>query len=230
MFGRRPHAQRRRRWFAATACVLWLLGVEVLPDLHLAFHADDHTHGPDGTIVHVGAHHDHAAAHARHGHGHGREHGHDHGHRHDHGHDHGHGVPEALAALPADAPPADDPLAPFHEDPAHALATGETAPAAPAALVWRDAEAAHDRGAASESHHSHRPHRDRGDRTLDHAPSPHSAAGVAHHAIALHRPPPPLLEPLPVLRAAWRLEHAPDSALHETLRARPNARGPPATA
>ena len=31
--------------------MLWLLGVEVLPDLHLAGHEADHTHEPDGTIV-----------------------------------------------------------------------------------------------------------------------------------------------------------------------------------
>ncbi len=228
MFGRRPHAQRRRRWFAATACVLWLLGVEVLPDLHLAFHADDHTHGADGTIVRVGAHggdadhdRDHTAAHAERGHGH--EHGHGHGHGHDHGHG---GVPEALAALPADAPLA---LAPLADDPL-ADAPLALAPHAGEPLAPPHDEAARDHGAAAGSHHSHRPHRDRGDRTLDHAPSAHTAAGVAHHAIALHRPPPPLLEPLPVLRAAWRLDHAPDSAIHDALRARPNARGPPATA
>ncbi len=147
--------QRRRRWFAATACVLWLLGVEVLPDLHLAFHADDHTHGHDGAIHHLAAH-DHDAAHAAHDH---------------HDHDHGHGA-----------------VTPEHR--------------------WR---------------------RDRTDGpSFDHAPSVHAAAGVAHHAIALHRPPPPLLEPLPVPRAAWRLEREPEAPFHGALRARPNARGPPA--
>jgi hypothetical protein len=194
--------------------VLWLLGVEVLPDLHRAFHADDHTHGADGTIVHVGV-----GAGAGAG-GDGHDHGDDHDHGAGHGHGDGHGVPAALA----EAPPADDPLAPPHDALAHALAADD---AAPAALVWREDEAAHDHGAPAEPH---RPHRERGDRTLDHAPSTHTAAGVAHHAIALHRPPPPLLEPLPVLRPAWRLEHAPDAALHDAQRARPNARGPPPTA
>ncbi len=33
--------------------LLWLLGVEVLPNLHLAAHADDHTHAANGTIVTV---------------------------------------------------------------------------------------------------------------------------------------------------------------------------------
>ena len=145
--------QRRRRWFAATACVLWLLGVEVLPNLHLAFHADDHTHDEDGIIVRDA--HAHTAAHAEHRH-----------------HDHG--------------------------------------------TVTRE----------------HRPHDRRADgaSVVDLAPSGHTAAGIAHRAIALHRPPPPLLEALPVLRAAWQLEHQPEQALHDALRSRPNARGPPATA
>src|SRR5688572_30414948 len=152
MIGRRFHTQGRRRWFAATACVLWLLGVEVLPNLHLAFHADDHSHGADGAIVHDAAH-DHAD---------------------DHGHDHG------------------------------AAAGGHGDPGA-------------------------RRDRDDAPSALDHAPSAHTVAGIAHHAIALHRPPPPLLEPLPVLRAAWRVEHDPARSLHDALRARPNARGPPGT-
>jgi hypothetical protein len=149
----RSHAQRRRRWFAAAACLLWLLGVEVLPGLHLGLHADDHTHGEDGTI--------HAAAHDQ-----------------DRDHDHGPGARR-------------DELRPRGEG-------GWSDRAGPVAA-------------------------------LDDAPSAHAAAGLAHHAIALHRPPPPLLEPLPVLRAAWRLEHAPTRPLHDTQRARPNARGPPAT-
>jgi hypothetical protein len=45
------HRTTRRRGFAATAILLWLLGVEVLPNLHLAGHDDDHTHTPAGTIV-----------------------------------------------------------------------------------------------------------------------------------------------------------------------------------
>lgn len=47
---------RRRRLLAIAAVVLWLLGVETLPDLHLATHADDHSHAPDGSIVHRAAH------------------------------------------------------------------------------------------------------------------------------------------------------------------------------
>ena len=53
MTGRTTSRGRRRATFALTACVLWLLGVEVLPNLHLASHDADHTHEPDGTIVRV---------------------------------------------------------------------------------------------------------------------------------------------------------------------------------
>jgi hypothetical protein len=67
-------SRRRRRRYAVVACVLWLLGIEVLPNLHLTFHDDDHTHGHAGTIVvarvaiddhaHDGeASHSHATAH-----------------------------------------------------------------------------------------------------------------------------------------------------------------------
>lgn len=46
---------RRRRALAAVACLLWLLGVEVLPNLHLATHDDatPHVHTPGGMIVTV---------------------------------------------------------------------------------------------------------------------------------------------------------------------------------
>lgn len=78
MRGRR---HRRRRAFALSVAVLWLLAVELLPNLHLAFHHDDHTHR-DGAIVatrrplvvvsnghtHAGDHdHDGAAADHQHG-------------------------------------------------------------------------------------------------------------------------------------------------------------------
>ena len=43
----------RRRALAALAILLWIAGVEVLPNVHLAAHDDDHTHAPDGTIVRV---------------------------------------------------------------------------------------------------------------------------------------------------------------------------------
>jgi hypothetical protein len=60
-------------------CVLWLLGVEVLPNLHLAHHEDDHTHAADGTIVASHEHeHEHELDH-EHGAGAGADHDHDHG-------------------------------------------------------------------------------------------------------------------------------------------------------
>lgn len=63
MAGRR----RPRRAFALATCVLWLLAIEVLPNLHLGRHDDHHTHADDGTIVRLDDDHDH---------GHGYSHGH----------------------------------------------------------------------------------------------------------------------------------------------------------
>lgn len=48
--------RRNRPAIALIACALWLLGVEALPGVHLASHADDHTHAPDGSIRHRGEH------------------------------------------------------------------------------------------------------------------------------------------------------------------------------
>jgi hypothetical protein len=47
MRGLRGH----RRGFATLACLLWLLGVEALPAVHLATHDGHHTHAADGSIV-----------------------------------------------------------------------------------------------------------------------------------------------------------------------------------
>jgi hypothetical protein len=138
------HRHRQRHAFALVTCVLWLLGVEVLPNLHLALHHDDHTHAADGTLV---AFHDH-----------------------DHDHDDG--------------------------DHDHALDAGD--------------------------------HDDDGQPALDHLPrARHQAGGVSHHAVALHRPPPPLLAPIPVARAVWRLEATLDDAPRSAALARPTSRGPP---
>jgi hypothetical protein len=47
-------AQHRRRVIATITCLLWLLGIEVLPNLHLASHdASTHNHTPAGMIVTV---------------------------------------------------------------------------------------------------------------------------------------------------------------------------------
>jgi hypothetical protein len=48
----------RRRRIAVVTCVLWLLAVEVLPNLHLATHDDDHTHDASGAIVRTSHRHD----------------------------------------------------------------------------------------------------------------------------------------------------------------------------
>ena len=67
---RRTWHARRRRALALAACVLWLLGVEVLPALHVAHHDDDHAHVA-GSIIrvvendthqHGGVSHSHGAA------------------------------------------------------------------------------------------------------------------------------------------------------------------------
>ena len=55
---------RRNSAIALATIVAWLLGVEVLPNLHLAFHADDHTHGHGGTILAYHQRLAHALAHA----------------------------------------------------------------------------------------------------------------------------------------------------------------------
>jgi len=49
---RRTH--RSRVALAIVACALWICGVEVLPNLHLAFHdSSTHTHAADGMVVTV---------------------------------------------------------------------------------------------------------------------------------------------------------------------------------
>jgi len=181
--------KQRRRAFAICAAVLWLLGVEVLPNLHLAHHDHHHTHTADGSIV---ATHDddadsdsdsdsdadvdvdeHAAHHARHADHDGDidpdidEHAdhdvqvHEHGRRHDHHKRH------------------------------H---VGEHAPAQLA---------------------------------FDHVPHGHAAAGIAHHAIALHQPLPPITTPVAAPHAeTWRHAEPKDRATIASA-ARPTARGPP---
>jgi hypothetical protein len=135
------HTQRRRRTAAWLVCSLWLLAVEVLPNLHLLVHHDDHSHDDTGAIVAT------------------------------HDHDHGH--------------------------------------------------------AAQAQHHDEAPH-DWDD--VDPFAPAHAAAGIAHHATALHQPPPPMLAPLPVELAASWIVHAPCEAPTTTQLARPTARGPPGTA
>ena len=78
--------QQHRRTLAVATVLLWLAAVEVLPNLHLAFHDDDHTHAADGTIHAAAAHaheeHDHGGGAHRHRHPYPRLRAH-----HDHAHD-----------------------------------------------------------------------------------------------------------------------------------------------
>ena len=41
----------RRRHIAIVAALLWLLGIEVLPNVHLGTHDRHHAHAVDGTII-----------------------------------------------------------------------------------------------------------------------------------------------------------------------------------
>ena len=115
--------------------MLWLLGVEVLPNLHLATHEADHTHEADGTIV---------------------------------------------------------------------------------------------RGSFGGTHsHGGVVHADRDEQLAIDVPA-HGAAGIAHRAVALHQPSPPVTEPLAVTVVPRWIEHTPNERLLAADAARPAARGPPA--
>ena len=154
-------AQRRRRVFAAITCLLWLLGVEVLPGVHLASHdASTHDHTPAGTIVTVTFG---TAAHA-----------------HD-GSVHSHDAADRAAELT--------------------------------------------RQAARDEHRDE--HRD--ELAIDGAVSRHVASGLAHHAVALHAPPPPLLAPLPVVQLVTNVVALPLGRVDVAFAATADARGPPAS-
>ncbi len=140
---------RHRRAIALIVGVLWLLGVEVLPNLHLAVHADDHTHASDGTITQAGEH--------RHG-----------------DRVHVHGKP------------------------------------------------------ASEKKQTKRKQQRRDQLAFDDVELAHDAAGLAHHAIALHQPAPPVLAPLAVDSPSLVVEHPVDGLATSFALHRPQARGPPA--
>jgi hypothetical protein len=147
---------RRRRAFATIACLLWLLGVEVLPNLHLASHDEStHEHTPAGMIVTVTFG---AAAHAHDG----SVHSHD----------------------------------------------------------------AADRAAELARHAEREQHRDQ--LAIDDPVSAHVASGLAHRALALHAPPPPLLAPLPVVRLVTNAIAVPVGRASVAFVATADARGPPA--
>jgi hypothetical protein len=123
------------RSFAICAALLWLLGVEALPNLHLAFHTGDHTHAADGTII-------------------------------------------------------------------------------------------ADRNEAELERLYLRAHAERG--TISAPAHGHAAAGIAHHATALHQPPPPLLAPVTQPVATTFVHAAPNERVSIAEASRPVARGPPA--
>lgn len=205
-----------RRAFAATAALLWLLGVEVLPNLHLATHQHDHTHAVDGSIVQLGhAHEASEPPHAHHdvAHHHPHDDGGDHGAAHEH-HD------DELAALQV-----------AHE---HVVIVDDVA------LIERlydgvehdnhDADAAEIDAPAPAERVAPRKQRRR-DRTQlaidkDVAPG-HAALGIAHHATALHKPAPPRLAPVATPNVESWTYAAPNERISSAELARPTARGPP---
>jgi hypothetical protein len=183
--------------------LLWLLGVEVLPNLHLAAHRDDHSHTADGSIIALGRGHDH-------------EHARDNDHDHEHGpggdHDHHHEDDDELAALGVAHEHVDleyvDPWLDHAEADAGDLA------------IERERVATDD---TTERHLTHR-----GQLVLDdELPPGHAALGIAHRALALHEPPPPELAPVAMPHVATWTYGAPNERLTSAERARPSARGPP---
>lgn len=125
------------------ALLLWLLGTEVLPNLHLAFHGDDHTHGAHGEIL------------------------------------------------------------AYEQRLAHALAHAE--------------------GKSHDGDHRRTTHD--GELQLD-APA-HAAAGIAHRALALLDPPPPITTPIATPHAESWTYASPNARIATAPIARPTARGPP---
>ncbi len=77
-----------RRGLALIGALLWLLGVEALPNLHLGLHGvlAPHEHGGR------------ADGHARHDAAHDHDHDHDHAHAHTHEHEHGDHRDDAVPA------------------------------------------------------------------------------------------------------------------------------------
>src|SRR5438067_932657 len=133
-------ARYQRRMVAAAACLLWLLGVEALPAVHMATHDGHHTHAADGSIVATDDDHDHDA-------------------------------------------PDDD----FYGIDQRSRATPITA--------------------------------------FDHPEHAHAANGLAHHAVALQQPAPPLLAPLPIAPPALPVVFAILDQIASAHVARPTARG-----
>ena len=203
------HRHQHRRALALVTCLLWLLGVEVLPSLHLALHRGDHTHGDDGSIVL--AHREHHAHgdhdHADHDHDHDAaiDEDHDHDATIDEDHDHDHD-----AAIDEDHDHDHDHDAAIDEDHDHDADHDHGHGIAADSADSADSAASSDQPAIGRPRHAH-----------------HQAGGISHHAVALHRPPPPLLAPAFVARATWRLETLAEARPSSARIARPTSRGPP---
>ena len=158
---RSPLARARlRRTYAALAGVLWLLGIEVLPNLHLALHERPHTHAPDGTVV--------------------------------------------IVTFDRDAEP-------------HRHADG-TMHSHDTAGIERSARAAH-----SSPRHRARS----GTLAIEQAPDTHVAAGLAHHATALHAAPPPVIDAIAIDRIAIEARFGETGRAIVAVVTTRDARGPP---
>ncbi|MCW5809250.1 MAG: hypothetical protein KIT31_43250 [Deltaproteobacteria bacterium] len=209
------HTMRRRRTAAWVVGLLWVLAVEVLPNLHLLAHHRDHTHDTSGAIVEIELHRD------------APRHHHDHSHPTAVAHDHGHVAHPTAAQAVAGHGDGNR-----HHHHAAVDRDGHDAITRPAATIavhaYVLAQAVADHGDGGPRRHGAVDHDDH-DELAPFAPA-HAAAGIAHRALALHTPAPPLLAPLPVELASWWIVDAPIAAPHTTQLARPTARGPPATA
>jgi hypothetical protein len=87
----------------------------------------------------------------------------------------------------------------------------------------------HQHGGHAHHHRVRRSHPTRPQLAIDEPRSAHHAAGFAHHAVALHDPPPPILEPIEVARVAIDVEHVLTDRPASSMLAEPKARGPPRT-
>lgn len=201
---RRHRPTQHRRALAVVTALLWLLAVEVFPNLHLATHHHDHTHAADGSIVRLED----------------NEHAHEHGHGHPHEHEHARdvddddlarlGVAHEHIAIDLDGLGLDH-VIDGATDAAHIDHVEHEVATADEATGTDDTQLRH-----------------RGQLAIDDAaPRGHAALGIAHHAIALHQPPPPLLAPVAAPSAVAWTHAAPNERLSSAAPHRPTARGPP---
>jgi hypothetical protein len=148
--------QRSRATMALVAIALWLAGVELLPNAHLARHEADHTHDTSGAVVRSSA---------------GAE--------------------------------------------------------------SRTIRYSHARRSAKAERHSHAvkwsPNNRAQAQLVDAGHGAHDASGLAHRAVALQEPAPPITRPVPVEQLlAWVITDVTTDRILDTELAQPSARGPPA--